>query len=45
MKLVSHIVDGSFNKDGDLRWMIKVAQLKRDVAQLLYEYDSLGVND
>ena len=34
LKLVNQIVDGNFNKDGDLRWIIRVAQLKRDVAQL-----------
>ena len=45
LKLVNHIFDGNFNEDGDLRWIIRVVQLKRDVAQLLCVYDSLEVKD
>ena len=43
LKLVNHVVDGNFNKDGDLRWMSRVAQLKREAAQLLCVYDLLEV--
>ena len=45
LKHVNHIVDGNFNEDSDLRWIIRVVQLRRDVAQMLCVCDSLEVKD